>query len=103
MRHTESPEASHYSNGLHLGIYNPVNETLGTTIELEITSQATNFIKQILSFLRYGGKSIVQKPSNSESYAPSSEAFRYLLLQNQGNILLCQVSQVITETMECCA
>jgi hypothetical protein len=33
-----------------LGINNSVNETLGITVEL-ITSQATNFIKQILSFL----------------------------------------------------
>jgi hypothetical protein len=35
-----------------------VNENLRITVELEITSQAANFIKQILSLLAYAGSSI---------------------------------------------
>jgi hypothetical protein len=42
-----------------LGINNRVNGTFGTTVELKIASQATNFIKQIL-FLAYDGSSIVK-------------------------------------------
>jgi hypothetical protein len=42
-----------------LGINNRVNETLGITAELNITSQVTYFIKQILSLLEYEGRSIV--------------------------------------------
>jgi hypothetical protein len=37
-----------------------VNETLGINFELEIASQAADFINQILSFLAYGGSSIVK-------------------------------------------
>jgi hypothetical protein len=37
------------------GINNRVNETFGIITELKITSQATNFIKQILSFSAHGG------------------------------------------------
>jgi hypothetical protein len=43
-----------------LGINNRVNKSLGITVELKITSQVTNFIKQILSFLAYGGSSICE-------------------------------------------
>jgi hypothetical protein len=43
-----------------LGINNRVNETLEITIELEITSQAADFVKQILLFLAYGGSSVVK-------------------------------------------
>jgi hypothetical protein len=32
----------------------------GITVELEITSQAADFINQNLSFLAYGGSSIVK-------------------------------------------
>jgi hypothetical protein len=42
-----------------LGINNGADETLGITAELKITSQAANFIKQILSLLAYGGRSTV--------------------------------------------
>jgi hypothetical protein len=41
-------------------INNWLNETLRITVELKITFQATNFIKQILPFLAYGGSSIVK-------------------------------------------
>jgi hypothetical protein len=43
-----------------MGINDRVNETLGMTVELEITSQAANFIKRILSLLVYGGSSVVK-------------------------------------------
>jgi hypothetical protein len=43
-----------------LGIDDRVNETLGITIELKITLQVAYFIEQILSFLAYGGSSIVK-------------------------------------------
>jgi hypothetical protein len=43
-----------------LGINNWVSETLGIRIELKITSQVTNFIVQILSFLTYGEDSVVK-------------------------------------------
>jgi hypothetical protein len=43
-----------------LGINNQVNETLGIIVELKTTPQANNFIKWILSFLAYGGSSIVK-------------------------------------------
>jgi hypothetical protein len=36
-----------------LGINDHVTETLGITVELEITSQAADFFNQILSFLAY--------------------------------------------------
>jgi hypothetical protein len=39
---------------------NRVRELLGITTELKITSQAPNFIKQILPFLAYGGISVVK-------------------------------------------
>jgi hypothetical protein len=42
-----------------LGV-NLVNETLGITIELKVTSEATNFITQILDFLAYGGSSFLK-------------------------------------------
>jgi hypothetical protein len=41
-----------------------VNETLGITFELNITSHAADFINQTLSFLAYGGKLYCE---NSES------------------------------------
>jgi hypothetical protein len=43
-----------------LGSNNRVNETLGIRTELEITSQAADFIKQILAFIayEYGGSSL---------------------------------------------
>jgi hypothetical protein len=37
-----------------LGINDRVNETLGITVELDITSQAADFFNQNLSFLAYG-------------------------------------------------
>jgi hypothetical protein len=43
-----------------LGVKHRVNETLGITVGLKITSQATNFINQMLSFLAYGGSSLVK-------------------------------------------
>jgi hypothetical protein len=43
-----------------LGIDDRVNETLGITIELKIMLQFAYFIEQILSFLAYGGSSIVK-------------------------------------------
>jgi hypothetical protein len=42
-----------------IDINNRVNKTFGITTELKITSQITNFVKQILSFLAYAGSSIV--------------------------------------------
>jgi hypothetical protein len=42
-----------------LGVNDRVNETLGVTIELEISSQAADFFNQILSYLTYGGSSVV--------------------------------------------
>jgi uncharacterized membrane protein len=39
------------------GINDQVNETLGITVELEISSEAVDFINQILSFLAYDGSS----------------------------------------------
>jgi hypothetical protein len=43
-----------------LGINDGVKETLGITAELEITSQDADFFNQILSFLAYGGSSVVK-------------------------------------------
>jgi hypothetical protein len=43
-----------------LGINDRVNETLGITVELEFTSQTVDLFNQILSFLAYGGSSIVK-------------------------------------------
>jgi hypothetical protein len=43
-----------------LGINDPVNGTLGITVELKITLQSAYFIEQILSFLAYDGSSIVK-------------------------------------------
>jgi hypothetical protein len=50
-----------------LGINNRVSETLGITIELKIMCHATNFTEKILSFLAYGGSSIV-KTLNQTSF-----------------------------------
>jgi hypothetical protein len=44
-----------------------VNETLWKTAEFEITSQTADFFNQILSFLAYGGSSIV-KTLNQTSF-----------------------------------
>jgi hypothetical protein len=41
-------------------INNRVSETLGITVEMKSTYQVAKFIKQILSFLTYGGSSIVK-------------------------------------------
>jgi hypothetical protein len=51
-----------YPGGLRktLGINNLASETLGITLQLKITSQATNIIKQIFSFLAYGGSPVVK-------------------------------------------
>jgi hypothetical protein len=43
-----------------LGINDRGNETLGITVELEITPQAADFFNHILSFLAYGGSSVVK-------------------------------------------
>jgi hypothetical protein len=43
-----------------LGIDDRVSETLGITVELEVTSQAADFFNQILSFLAYGESSVVK-------------------------------------------
>ena len=43
-----------------LGVDDLVNETLWITVELEITSQAAKFFNQVLSFLSYGGSSVMQ-------------------------------------------
>jgi hypothetical protein len=43
-----------------LGVNDRVNETLGITTEAKIMPQATNFMKQILSFLAYGWSSVVK-------------------------------------------
>jgi hypothetical protein len=48
--------------------YKQVNETLGITIKLIITFQVSNFIKQILLFLAYGGSSIVKNELNPFSH-----------------------------------
>jgi hypothetical protein len=40
-----------------LGINNRAKETMGITIKLNTTSQTANFIKQVPSFLAYGGSS----------------------------------------------
>jgi hypothetical protein len=45
-----------------------VNETLMITVELDISSQAADFINQILSFLAYSGSSIVKTESNLFSH-----------------------------------
>jgi hypothetical protein len=50
-----------------LGINDQVNETLGITAELEITSQAADFFNQILPFLAYGGSS-TEKTLNQTSF-----------------------------------
>jgi hypothetical protein len=38
-----------------LGINDRINETLRISVELELKSQAADFINKILSFLAYGG------------------------------------------------
>jgi hypothetical protein len=43
-----------------LGINNRVNETLGISIELKFTSQATNFVKEISWLMAYGRSSVVK-------------------------------------------
>jgi hypothetical protein len=43
-----------------LGINKRINETLEIVVELELTSQAADFINRILSFLAYGGSSTVK-------------------------------------------
>jgi hypothetical protein len=48
-----------------LGPDNRVNKTLGITIELKITSQAVYLNQQVLSFLAYGGSSIMKTANNS--------------------------------------
>jgi hypothetical protein len=50
-----------------LGINDRVNETLGITVELKITSQVADFINQILSYFAYGGSSIA-KTLNETSF-----------------------------------
>jgi hypothetical protein len=61
MGYTQSSEiVLFYQTTAILGINNRVHEILGITIELKITSEAIDFIKQILSFLAYGGSSVVK-------------------------------------------
>jgi hypothetical protein len=56
MGHTQSQEVFPLIQmTATLGINNQVSENLGITIKLKITSQVTNFIKQIFSFLACGG------------------------------------------------
>jgi hypothetical protein len=44
---------------------NRVNKTLGITIELKITSQVVYLNQQVLSFLAYGGSSLMKTANNS--------------------------------------
>jgi hypothetical protein len=61
MGYTQSPETfALFQMTATLRINDRVSETLGITTELEIMSQAADFINQILSFLAYGGSSIVE-------------------------------------------
>jgi hypothetical protein len=70
MEYTQSPEAFPvYLDECCLEINVPVNELLGITNELKITSQFADFNNQILSFLAHGGSSIVKTESNLFSYA----------------------------------
>jgi hypothetical protein len=50
-----------------LVINDQFNETLGITVQLDITSQTSDFFNQILLFLAYGGSSIV-KTLNEASF-----------------------------------
>jgi hypothetical protein len=51
-----------------LGVDDRVNEALGITIELEFSSQAADFFNQILSFLAYGGSSVVKTLDQTSFY-----------------------------------
>jgi hypothetical protein len=50
------------------GINDRVNETLGISVELEITPQASDVIKEILSFLICGGSRIVKTLNQTSFY-----------------------------------
>jgi hypothetical protein len=68
MKHPSHRRAVHRAQWLFpfaqitaaLGINNRVSEILEITVNLKITSEATNFIKQILLVLAYGGSSFVK-------------------------------------------
>jgi hypothetical protein len=52
-----------------LGVNERVSGTLGITVKMTITSDATNFIKYILAFLAYGESSFVKTELNIFSHA----------------------------------
>jgi hypothetical protein len=57
---------------------------LGITVELKITSQATNFINQILLFLAYGGSSIVKTLNQTSFHMQQMIRFEAEILARMG-------------------
>jgi hypothetical protein len=66
------------------GITDGVNETFGITAKVNITSQATNFIKQIFSFLAYGGSSIVKTLNQTSFHMQQMVTFDIEILARVG-------------------
>jgi hypothetical protein len=71
-----------------LGINDWVNETFWITIELEITSQAADFIKQVLSFLTYGGSSTVKTLNQTSFYVRWMVRIEVEILFSVGELLV---------------
>jgi hypothetical protein len=82
-----------------LGINGRVNETLGITSELKITSQAANFIKQILSFLIYGLSSIVRTLNQPSFHKWWMVRFEVEILASVGGFPVDMVASVISFLM----
>jgi hypothetical protein len=57
-----------------LRINDRVDETMGIIVELEITSQVSDFLSQILSFLAYGGSSVVNTLDQTSFHQELSRA-----------------------------
>jgi hypothetical protein len=66
--HTEVRGVCSVQTTATLRFNNRVKETLGITVELEITPQASDFIEKTLSFLADGGSSIVQTLKQTSSH-----------------------------------
>jgi hypothetical protein len=63
-----------------------VNETLWTTVGLKITFQATNFIKEIMSFLAYGESSIAKTLNQPTFHMRPMARFEFALSADVGGL-----------------
>jgi hypothetical protein len=99
MGYTQSREAfALIKTAASLGINDRVNGTLGITVELEITYQATDFFYQILS-LAQGGSSVVKTLNQTSFHMQRMVRFEFDISASVGGFPVDLVANVNSSLM----